>query len=723
MLAKARNDDIARRAALSAPTKFLPRLLLCSGLPRASLVTMIDRLGRLGDSSSDRDSVYRQLLVQSASSDFDSSRLGPRRNVARKLLGRLAAYLRLNSLSLNGGRHSLSSTFLSWLTEECQNQVSKSSKLKAKKHFTDSHQPADALLLRECVSGSSILSRLSMEEATFPDLIETDVKSHVYLPDAHQAAPINVPAIHSDEESMRFLQKSLQDGDLRGVEAWLTEGTASADGLGGDTIATQLLVCFKELSHYDEATVRLLQKWIPPLTESQGGLDFYQHLFGNEKEPSALDAISLRCTQVWTSSHVSQLVEWVSSRQEDSEPNVCYNRLAQFLVSASGAPSGHVDSLLDQSTLSNKSFLQTLSKDQSEGLLVVGLQAIGEDSRAGETETKLCSRNFLAPSALLVLLLAGHSKEATRAVTKGCLTRCLDLTPNHRLAVYAVLLRLYLWQPKWMDLGQASVRSALIAAAERFPTHWVTWRSMLDDQLENMLDGLVVGGDSRLTRPLSDLSRSHPLLMLRLLPDLQTLLDRDATIVDLDPMVGRKVHGRHPSGPIESLDLNQSSVLRVTIRHWGYRYTEPLWLALLDVISSIPAEVLYQCGLHLGVPDFLSLYVRLLTVQRMLLWTTTTTLATATETTVHHPPPPLLATASATLSAPSTRLSTKVQDCLVAFQRTSPTGWQRWLATPIEAAAGNHGNCNAEQENVRNALVRSHLLTAEEALDSLQQSS
>jgi hypothetical protein len=68
MVAKAQSDSIARRAAL--PTESLPRLLLCSGLRRASLLIMIDRLGRLGDADTQKGAADLRVLDPSASSEW-----------------------------------------------------------------------------------------------------------------------------------------------------------------------------------------------------------------------------------------------------------------------------------------------------------------------------------------------------------------------------------------------------------------------------------------------------------------------------------------------------------------------------------------------------------------------------------------------------------------------------------------------------------------------------
>lgn len=120
MLARSRSDIIAKRAALTAPNGFLPRLLLCSGLPKASLVSMVDRLGKMGDNADDIDKAFTQLLVPSATSEWDIGRLGRRKEVARKLLGRLSAYARMHDLSKLGTESLVSFTFVEWLAETCQ---------------------------------------------------------------------------------------------------------------------------------------------------------------------------------------------------------------------------------------------------------------------------------------------------------------------------------------------------------------------------------------------------------------------------------------------------------------------------------------------------------------------------------------------------------------------------------------------------------------------------
>ena len=122
MLCKARNDLIGKRAALSAPEEFLGRLLLSSGLPRISLLAMIDRISKLGGTLSDLDSAYRSLLLPSASSEWDIGRVGTSHDIARRLLGRLSAYLRSGTLDEKSSR-----SFVQWLLKECHSGASSQS--------------------------------------------------------------------------------------------------------------------------------------------------------------------------------------------------------------------------------------------------------------------------------------------------------------------------------------------------------------------------------------------------------------------------------------------------------------------------------------------------------------------------------------------------------------------------------------------------------------------
>ena len=83
---------------------------------------MIDRISKLGGTLSDLDSAYRSLLLPSASSEWDIGRVGTSHDIARRLLGRLSAYLRSGTLDEKSSR-----SFVQWLLKECHSGASSQS--------------------------------------------------------------------------------------------------------------------------------------------------------------------------------------------------------------------------------------------------------------------------------------------------------------------------------------------------------------------------------------------------------------------------------------------------------------------------------------------------------------------------------------------------------------------------------------------------------------------
>lgn len=90
MLCKAKDDTIGKKAALAVPERFLARLLMSSGLPKASLMAMVDRLGNLGANMEDKSLIFGKLLLPSASSEWDIGRIGKQNDIIRRLVGRLS---------------------------------------------------------------------------------------------------------------------------------------------------------------------------------------------------------------------------------------------------------------------------------------------------------------------------------------------------------------------------------------------------------------------------------------------------------------------------------------------------------------------------------------------------------------------------------------------------------------------------------------------------------
>ena len=174
MLAKSKSDYIARRAALSAPTAFLPRLLLCSGLPQTSFVTIVDRLGKLGDAN-DPTKVYRDLLTPSATTHWGFGQLGSRRDIARKIIGRVAAYADLYNSPASKIDEEFSTVFITWVrTEALPLEKPRKPKPKPKKGRLDARSTCTVANACEFSLALSSLTDVDDESVRNDDTIGSD---------------------------------------------------------------------------------------------------------------------------------------------------------------------------------------------------------------------------------------------------------------------------------------------------------------------------------------------------------------------------------------------------------------------------------------------------------------------------------------------------------------------------------------------------------------------
>jgi hypothetical protein len=676
MLAKARSDSIARRAALSAPTEFLPRLLLCSGLPRASLLTMIDRLGRLGDTDTEKDAVYLQLLDPSASSEWDIGRVGGRSDISRKLLGRLSAYLRLNEVSSTPGEAEVSTTFLDWLSEICKSNYRKPKKPKHKKG-----KAVNAISVSSVANVPSILSTLFEEELDHGLPTSELRKESTDMPDFVSIdGPPSTLSKHDDSMALikSLIGTAVDRKVWRRVDNWLQQNTHhlqmksavldTDNGFAMVDIAIQLLQSCRGMKLNDEGLQSVILKWIPVLSRSQGSDELWRLLFSQTDWPptSLVDSLLSMCMASWSQLHVSSCCDWIIS-QNGSEVSGNYSivRMVRFLVSTSRQTSVQVETLSEVSM-----------KRSQPSWFTFKASVIAATSMALEcARQESCSETGLQPWLALLLLLAKDGNEYLTIVCDAVRHQMsVSETKEDRGVFQAILLRLYLGHPYKMNLGTAGTRNLLTGAAEVHADVWVNWRSCLDDRLAEMLLA-VTAGDLKLAKPLSDISRTHPLLTLRMIQSMTTFLQGDATIDN--EMEGESrgvVRGQSLSGPCEAIISGRT--VQVTIRHWGSSYTEPVWFVLLDIVTSIPKEVLFTCGRAAGLLDFLAMYLELLSIQLQL--------------------------RSADKAA---RLKAKLSSVFDTFKETNAEAWSRWM-----------GEKMGVELEVRHLLVMCDFITPEAAI-------
>ena len=132
---------------------------------------MIGRLGELGDNSTDRNRTFKELLSQSSVSQWGLGNIGNRFAIARKLLGRISAYLRIYSKDQEGEKQMnlSSSTFVVWLSEECQKNNQNQS-IKSRRKKSNSNQMTQTLTIGTLLH--NVHETISSYQDARPDDIE-----------------------------------------------------------------------------------------------------------------------------------------------------------------------------------------------------------------------------------------------------------------------------------------------------------------------------------------------------------------------------------------------------------------------------------------------------------------------------------------------------------------------------------------------------------------------
>jgi len=626
MLAKSRSDFIAKRAALAAPTSFLPRLLLCSGLSQASLLTMINRLGRVGEKANDVDKTFNQLLIPSASSEWDLGRLGHRREVSRKLFGRISAYSRLYRLQeLNVVEHGVSFAFVEWLSVVCQSSQ-KPTKLKAKKP-----KLAPAAIYESIESAKALFDVMPMD---MPD--NNDISSVIHMDaDASDMTGFLVfkneqvfssPKTLSEAQVIEnFLTQTFDENKPDILDKWLGKNFSHEPfpkkrkrrnkeeiipRLSNDQLSFLLLQCYIRVERKIEGIASILVKWIPKLSSSHGSPKFWTILLSDGQKPAFLwENLISRCFQTWDHEHMARCRRWILSDGRKEKLDLV--KVVRFLITASTFSAIHVESFVDL-PLTVEYVTWGRTEDTVRSATGLALDCL----LSFDYEKRLRSRSDPPECLVLLLLIAKLGRNQVQFVTGAIMKRIHSDDEQTKRLLLLSLLRIYAHFPLLMNLGTAALRSNLMKAVELSAEDWLCWRSPLDDSIEDMLDTALSNLSSlRSAQFLVDVAKKHPLLLLRKLDKMGNAVEKDGVVIETivaDDKIG-VVRGQGLNEPLIA-NVNGKG-LKICVKHWGYNYTEEIWSTILDVISAVPNEVLFQCGLKMGLLELLGAYLRLVLVQ------------------------------------------------------------------------------------------------------------
>eukprot|EP00553_Chaetoceros_curvisetus_P003428 CAMPEP_0204623916 /NCGR_PEP_ID=MMETSP0717-20131115/9672_1 /ASSEMBLY_ACC=CAM_ASM_000666 /TAXON_ID=230516 /ORGANISM="Chaetoceros curvisetus" /LENGTH=226 /DNA_ID=CAMNT_0051639145 /DNA_START=148 /DNA_END=828 /DNA_ORIENTATION=+ len=163
-----------------------------------------------------------------------------------------------------------------------------------------------------------------------------------------------------------------------------------------------------------------------------------------------------------------------------------------------------------------------------------------------------------------------------------------------------------------MNLGDASIREILVNASISHHDAWLECSTPIDDQISSAINRLDITVLQKQQQLVKDFTKRYPLFVLKHIDGLYEILNKDATQASRrDIERGRQV----VHYPTLVANSNQNATYQVTILHWGSSFSEPLWVAVLDILLSFPEQVLYNCGHLMGFLDILNLYLTLFKAQ------------------------------------------------------------------------------------------------------------
>lgn len=620
-------------------------------------------MGGLGDSSNDLDRAFRDLLSPSSVSEWGLGNIGNRRAIARKLLGRISAYLRIYRKTLEGEtreKEQLSSTFVLWLSEQCPTTAGNDQpkKKRGKKNSGEqvvrrTNENVGAFLTNVKETLSSIQKHPYEEAGSSEDdisinSIDTQINSAAISNDDDKLQDILDKVVGlentSDLFTKKFLSNSSQVGDIE-YEIEQIYSNPDQNENRSCKMAFSLLSTLTQERKISSLKKGIVMKWVPLLTKSGGDSSIWNFLFKTSSfRKDVLDNLLYRCVEVWSIEHIHTCQLWILSEMKSAIENqgpIC-SQFVKFLVMTSEQYSIHQESYFGGFKIEKPNWIKSDLDANATILFALDCAKIDanlsqnhdtrgsfekpEDTNRSDNDSDLPpdfetgfifqqykKRNVLPDWLVLVLMVARCNKNLCSLVANRVM-ESLSQQSFQKSYLQAILLRVYAYFPTLMNLRDAVLRQTLLDAASAFAQDWIEWRCPIDKQLNEMLMNLAIHPNHRLLQSISELSRKHPLLVARQQTTCIQILEEDANSNgdEKKEMRGR-VHGNKKE--FINAETDNGNV-KVKIRHWGYSFTEPLWDSILELLSSVHNEVIFSsCGVKMGLFELLGVYVKLIATQ------------------------------------------------------------------------------------------------------------
>lgn len=541
---------------------------------------MLRRIDEIGQSSVDTNKAFRGLLSSAAISQWGITKIGNRHLIKKKLLGRILAYTRTDEET----HHTLQSSFVSWLMTEC-----------ASAEKTKESAPAPSHK-----DGTSFVKRFGLKDADvnytpFADSDGVSWSGEVMSTNAN---------VHFDPSptaciTMEFIQACIRNEKYDVLEKSLNNINESLLA-GNDSTILVMLKLYPSLKD-DKSFVRILLKWIPVLLRTCEDSYIWHTIFvdvvGKYSMPynDCLTIINC-CAMQWPHESILNGQKWIAAQK------------------AAQVRAGHLSMKLALRFLMlsfERPVNMKLSEDNMGCLIDLSLECFeleNQESRKLQLRPSnpIFERNVLPDWLAFLVSIAAPNPDL---IISQILDR-IGEKPQLMSAYQAVILRLYTLHPFTATLTETRLKTALLEGTRGNSKTWLDCRCPLDKQIKAMVSNLVTLPHKNVLHAAIQLAGQHPLLFMRHLDTIREGLVRDGSGRDSSgqPLMKRgRIQGKTP----ELVAAIEGRAVKVSVVHWGYSFSEPVWSCVLDLLLSIPAEVLFGVGVELGLPEVIYTYSKL----------------------------------------------------------------------------------------------------------------
>jgi|AntRauTorckE5430_2_1112549.scaffolds.fasta_scaffold01187_5 hypothetical protein len=553
----------------------------------------------MGNISDNLDKSYSDILSTATINELGGSVNSKRSIVARRLHGRISAY------RANGKE--LVSVFLEWLQKQCHLKNKGNSKNQSR-------------YLKPVLSVNQVFTDMMDEESRDCDDNEpnadAEVCSLLCLVDVLKPSTNKTEIVDVSTQITRYLKLNNMSRTENLLEATYSKildsgGSQSATHIQMLSIAISLLKMLHSSTLVNVDINRMLVRWIPIL--SAGANDDLLHLifasdsgWPNElKETKTI--IATHCLTVWNEDELKACQTWAMKELSNNlEAKYCTRSLLKCFIHRSSYSTAREFSLED--SVDFKFSHAIIDVNDSEHLTRLALH-LAENWSGDE---RCDHQNWISEDWMIILLLTGcQSKDHLAKIVS---TMLVDkyLSSEWSVIVFPrILLKLYVTFPRSMNLSDSNVREMLVKSSASLHKEWIEWSTPLDSQFLSILNNLNMSTLPTHQQLVIDFIKKHPLFAIKHVHKLVKVLEEDAVSKPRRDIERGRQHVRYP----DLLAANEPNSNKVVIVHWGCGFSEPLWVAVLDIMLSFPGNVLFNCGQLFGLYDILNLYLILFKTQ------------------------------------------------------------------------------------------------------------